>query len=567
MTPEGTTDAGGEGSAPDPRRWRALAAVASGQLIIAADFTIMNIALPSAQRTLHMSDPSRQWVMTMFALGYGGFLLLGGRVCELLGRRRSLLVGLAGFAAASALGGAATNAAMLLAARGLQGVFGALFTPAVLALIGTTFTTPAERARAFGIFGTVMGSSSGVGLLFGGLITDYLGWRYSLYVSVPIAIVAAVGILGSVPASRGAGAPASPAGGAGGRLDMVGAGLATVGLMGLVFGFSRAETYGWGTGVTLASLAAGVTLLTAFVVVEARVARPLLPLRVVAHRGRGGAYLAVLCLGIGVFAVFFFLTYYLQAVLGYSPAHAGLAFLPFTIAIMIGVRVVDRLITRAPIRVMLTPGLLSIAAGLAVLGLLRADSSYWSGALPVLALVGFGIGWVMIPANSIATLDAGRDAGVAGAAVMTSQQIGASLGLALLGTIAGTATADYLGSHGAGTAGVGGAAGVSTGTTGELVRVATVHGFNVASLAGAVFLAAGALAVYLVIGPRGAIATGHSRETEHLPTARPVPAPDTPADATATATTAVAATTAAAATAGDGPAGLGESGVTAGATP
>ncbi|MDT3441608.1 MFS transporter [Pseudofrankia sp. BMG5.37] len=489
--------------AADPRRWRALAAAALGQLMVAADFTIMNIALPSAQRSLHMSDPSRQWVITMFALGYGGFLLLGGRVGELLGRRRALLIGLAGFAVASALGGAAVNTGMLLAARGLQGAFGALFTPAALALLGTTFTVPAERARAFAIFGTVMGSSSGIGLIAGGLLTGYFSWRYSLFISIPLAILASVVTLAAVPAkaarpARGTEA-ARIARAARERLDLLGALLATVGLMALVFGFSRAETDGWDAAMTIVSLVAGVALLALFVLVESRTASPLLPLRVVTHRGRGGSYLATFSLGVAVFAGMFFLTFYLQEVLGYSPTRTGVAFLPMTIGLIIGARIVGRLIVRAPIRNLLVTGLVSAAVALALIGLLRQDSSYWTGALPSLVVLGFGMGWVMMPANSIATLGAGRDAGVAGGAVMTSQQIGASLGLALLGTIAGTATSGYLGSHPAAT----GAA-----AHGRLLTAATVHGFNVASLVGAAFLAAAAIVVFLVVGARASTATG-----------------------------------------------------------
>ncbi|WP_007518989.1 MFS transporter, partial [Pseudofrankia saprophytica] len=488
--------------ATDPRRWRALAAAALGQLMVAADFTIMNIALPSAQRSLHMSDPNRQWVITMFALGYGGFLLLGGRVGELLGRRRALLIGLAGFAAASALGGAAVNTEMLLAARGLQGVFGALFTPAALALLGTTFTVPAERARAFAIFGTVMGSSSGIGLIAGGLLTGYLSWRYSLFISIPLAILASIVTISAVPAkaarpARGT-AAAAAANAARPRLDVLGALLATVGLMALVFGFSRAETHGWGATTTVVSLVAGVGLLALFVLVESRTASPILPLRVIAHRGRGGSYLATFSLGVAVFAGMFFLTFYLQEVLGYSPTRTGLAFLPLTAGLIIGARIVGRLIVRLPIRNLLVTGLVSAAVALALIGLLRPDSSYWTGALPSLVVLGFGMGWVMMPANSIATLGAGRDAGVAGGAVMTSQQIGASLGLALLGTIAGTATSGYLGSHPA-------ASGIAAH---GLLTAATVHGFNVASLAGAAFLAASAVAVFLVVGARGSTATG-----------------------------------------------------------
>ncbi|MFD8379008.1 MFS transporter [Streptomyces sp. NPDC059679] len=462
---------------PDPRRWWALIAIATGQLMIAADGTIMNIALPSAQRTLGLSDTGSQWVVTAFALGYGGFLLLGGRVSDLIGRRRALLLGLTGFAAASALGGFAVNPPMLLTARALQGVCGALFTPSALALLGTAFTTPAERGRAFGVYGTIMGSSTGVGVVLGGVFTDYLNWRWSLLLSVPIALAAGLGIARTVrPTPRDQGAA---------RLDVRGAALATTGLIALVHGCTRAQTDGWSGGLTLGSLAAGGALLALFARTQSRTAHALLPPRIVLDRARGGAYLAVLSLAAGNFAAFFFLTFYLQNVLGYSPIEAGLAFLPFTAAIMLGVRVVGRLVMRAPVRLLLCPGLLTTAAGLALLGLLRPDSDYATHVMPVFVLLGLGVGWVLVPANSTATLGAGPDTGVAGATVMTSQQVGASLGTALLGTLATTASTDYAGSHAP-------AAG--------LADRAAVHGYHVAGFAGAAFLCVAAMAVFLISG-------------------------------------------------------------------
>lgn len=463
--------------AADPRRWWALLAVAVGQLMIAADATIMNIALPTVQRALQLTDSERQWVITIFALGYGGLLLLGGRLSDLFGRKQCLLIGLAGFAIASVLGGMAANPAMILTSRALQGVFGALFTPSALALIGTTFTTPDERGRAFGIYGTVMGSSSGVGLILGGLLTDYAGWRWSLFVSVPVAAVAAVGVILAVPATPRR---------AGTRVDVKGAALVTAGLMALVYGFSEAEAGGWTAPSTLTSLAAGLLLLVVFVWVENRAAHALLPLRVVLHRKRGGAYLAVLCMAVGTFAGFFFLTFYLQNVLGYAPLKAGLAFLPYTAAIVLGVRLARRFLVSAPVRLLLGPGLVATAAGLALLGLLSPDSDYATHLLPIVVLLGLGNAWVLVPANNTATLGAGPDTGVAGATVMTSMQIGSSLGIALLSSVAGSATAAFLQTHA---------------QTAELAAQAAVHGYNIASLAAAGFLCLAAVAVFLVIGP------------------------------------------------------------------
>ncbi|MEU7747099.1 MFS transporter [Nonomuraea sp. NPDC049158] len=458
---------------PDPRRWWALATVATAQLMVGIDLMIVNIALPSAQRSLSMSDPTRQWVITVYALCYGGLLLLGGRLSDLFGRRRSLLIGLAGFALASALGGAATGPATLLAARGLQGAFGALLTPAVLGTMAASFPLPAERGRAFGVYGTVMGSSSGLGVLLGGVLTEYLDWRWCMYVNIPIALAAGGGVLYAVRP-----APAGPRP----RVDVAGALLATAGLMALVYGFSRAETDGWGAPLTFGPLTTGVLLLAVFAWVQHRVDHPLLPLRVILDRHRGGSYLAVLSLAVGMFAALFFLTFYLQNVLGYPPVRAGLAFLPLTAGLMLGARTVGRLVSRAPLRALLTPGLLTLATALGLLGLLRVDSGYWPHVLPVLFLLGLGTGWVLITANSTATLNAGADTSVAGAAVMTAQQMGASLGTALLSTIAGTATAGYLAAHP------------------SAVAEAIVHGFTVASLSAAAFLCLAALAVFLITG-------------------------------------------------------------------
>jgi EmrB/QacA subfamily drug resistance transporter len=439
--------------------------------MVGIDLTIVNIALPSVQRALGMSDPARQWVITLFALGYGGLLLLGGRMSDLIGRRRALLVGLTGFAAASALGGAATGPGMLLTGRALQGVFGALLTPAVLATLASSFPLPAERGKAFGIYGTAMGSASGLGVLIGGVLTQYLDWRWCMYVNLPIAALAAGGVLYAVrPVPRASGV----------RVDLVGALLATAGLMAVVFGFARAESDGWSAPATYASLAGGVVLLAGFLAAQARGKSPLLPLRVVANRRRGGSYLAVFSLAIGMFAALFFLTFYLQNIRHYSPVKAGLAFLPLTVGLMVGVRAVSPLLAKAAVRSLICPGLLTIAAGLALLGLLRADSSYWLHVMPVFLLVGLGTGWVLVTANSTATLGAGPDTAVAGAMVMTSQQVGASLGTALLSTVAGTVAA----------------------------HSDAVHGFNVASLGAAGFLCVAAVAVYWVLSERS---PDHSR--------------------------------------------------------
>ncbi|HEY6796947.1 MAG TPA: MFS transporter [Kineosporiaceae bacterium] len=466
-----------------PRRWTALAGVATAQLMIGIDSTIMNIALPSTQQALHLSDPARQWVITAFTLCYGGLLLLGGRLSDLMGRRRALLLALAGFAAASALGGIAVNAGMFLGARAAQGVFGALLTPSVLATIAATFRLPAERARAYGVYGTVMGSSTGLGVLLGGVLTGYLSWRWCMLVNLPFALASALCVRSAVQ-SR----PAVPRP----RIDVTGAVLATGGLMALVLGFDRAQVKGWTAAVTVGSLTAGAVMVALFVAVQARSAQPLLPLRVLRHRRRGGSYLAVLALAAGMFSTLFFLTFHLQNVLGYSPVLAGLGFLPLTGGLLLGTRLATPLLARGRPRPALVAGLASAAVGELLLSLVYAGSGYLWPVLAVFVLIGLGAGAVLVSANSTATAGAGPDTAVAGAMVMTSQQIGASLGTALLGTIAGRAAGAHGATHDA---------------------VALVHGMNVAALTGTAVLVVATIAVAVVTGP------SHDRPTDGPPAA------------------------------------------------
>jgi predicted MFS family arabinose efflux permease len=305
---------------------------------------------------------------------------------------------LTGFALASAIGGAAVDPAMLLTARALQGGSGALVTPSVLGTLAVAFPLPAERGKAFGIYGTARGSASGLGVVLGGVLTDCLDWRWCMYVNLPLALAAAVGVQYAVRR-----VPRAP----GVRVDLIGALLATTDLMAVVFGFARAGPDGWGAPTSAGALGIGVLVLAAFVWLQRRSAGPLLPLRVVLDRRRGGSYLAVFSLATGMFAALFFLTFFLQNVLGYPPVMAGLAFLPLTGGLMLGVRLVSPFIARTPVRWLLTPGLLIIAAGIALLGLVRVDSGYWLHVLPVFALVGLGTGWVLVTANGTATLSVG----------------------------------------------------------------------------------------------------------------------------------------------------------------
>ncbi|MFL6054988.1 MAG: MFS transporter [Actinoallomurus sp.] len=423
------------------QRWTALLFIALAQLMVVLDATVVNIALPSAQRALHISDGDRQWVITAYTLVFGGLLLFGGRIADLVGRKRTFLIGLVGFAGASALGGAAVNTGMLLGARALQGAFGALLAPSALSLLATMFSEPRERAKAFGIYGAISGGGSAVGLILGGVLTEYLNWRWALYVNVPIAVVAFLGAVASIHVPAGHRHRA--------RLDIPGVVLVTAGLVSLVYGFTRAESEGWSDGSVIGLFVAAGVLLVAFVVVEALTRAPLLPLRVILDRNRGGAYLAVGLAVIAMFGLFLFLTYYMQVVKGYSPVRSGLAFLPFTAGIVTGsTQIAARLMHRVPARALMVPGLLVGAAGMVLFTQLTVDSSYREPVLPATVLLGVGMGAAFMPAMTLATSGIRpQDAGVASAMVNTSQQVGGSIGTALLNTIAAGATTGWLATH------------------------------------------------------------------------------------------------------------------------
>ncbi|WP_030804938.1 MFS transporter [Streptomyces sp. NRRL F-2799] len=427
--------------AGDANRWKALVFIALAQLMVVLDATIVNIALPSAQQDLGISDGNRQWVVTAYALAFGGLLLFGGRIADLWGRKRAFLLGLAGFAAASALGGAATSGVMMFGARALQGVFGALLAPAALSLLAVMFTDAKERAKAFGIYGAIAGGGGAVGLILGGFLTEYLDWRWTFFVNVPFAIVAAAGAWFVIREPEG-GRNRSP-------LDIPGVVLSTLGLVSLVYGFTRAESDGWSDAVTISMFVASVVLLLAFVLVEKRVKAPLLPLRVVADRSRGGIYLSLGLAIIGMFGLFLFLTYYLQVVKGYSPVKTGFAFLPMVAGMITGsTQIGARLMIRVPARLLMGPGFALAALGMLLLTQLEIGSSYATLLLPAMVLLGLGMGTAFMPAMSLATQGVEpRDAGVASAMVNTSQQVGGAIGTALLNTIAASATTSYVKDH------------------------------------------------------------------------------------------------------------------------
>ena len=462
----------------DPQRWAVLAVVVIVQLMLVLDSTIVTIALPSAQRALHISVANRQWVITAYLVAFGGLLLLGGRIADFGGRRRMFIVGLIGFATASALGGLATDQAMLFGARALQGAFAALMAPAALSILTITFQAdPKERAKAFAAYGAVSGAGGSIGVLAGGVLTQYASWRWCLLVNVPIAVLAAVAAARFVRESR--------AGGTTGY-DIPGAILSTAGLVSLVYGFTKAVTDGWISVPTLTLIAVATVLLAAFAVVEYRSSHPLLPLRIVAERNRGGSYLATLLTGAGLFAMFVFLSYYFQEVLHYSALKAGLAFLPLGACIILAAGASSSLVPRVGPRLPMTLGLSVGALGLAWQTQIGVHTSYWTHVLPPQILIGLGLGLAFPVFSSTAlTRVAERDSGVASALVSTAQQVGGSLGTALLNTIAATATATYIAAHGP-----------------AFAQAGVVHGFAVAFAVGAGLLALAAIVSALFVTAR-----------------------------------------------------------------
>jgi EmrB/QacA subfamily drug resistance transporter len=424
------------------RRWLILGVVCLGQLMVVLDATVVNIALPAAQSDLGFSNADRQWVVTAYSLAFGGLLLLGGRLSDLVGRKRMLILGMVGFALASALGGAAQNLAMLLIARAVQGAFGAMLAPAALSTLTVTFTNPGERGKAFGIFGAIAGAGGAVGLLLGGVLTEYLSWRWCLYVNVIFSVVAVVAAFWLL--SRDVRDPDV-------HLDVPGTVLEVAGLVSLVYGLSEADTKGWGSSLTIGLLVAGAVLLALFVLTERRVAHPLLPLRIVVDRFRGGAYLAIGLSAIGLFGVFLFLTYYLEETLRYSPVVTGVAFLPMIVSLIASSTISSQLLMpRFGPRILIPIGLFLAAGGMVILASqLSVSTSYPAVILPALVVIGLGLGLVFGCGLNTATYGAAlADSGVASALVNTCQQVGGSIGTALLNTIAASALASYLVTHG-----------------------------------------------------------------------------------------------------------------------
>ena len=478
------TDVNTVSRAPD-RRWLILGVIAIAQLMVILDLTVMNIALPSAQRALHFSTVDRQWVVTAYSLAFGSLLLLGGRLADLLGRKVTFLIGLAGFAGVSAIGGASVNFTMLVTARACQGVFAALLVPSALSLLTTTFTEPKDRGKAFGIYGAIAAGGSAVGLLLGGALTEYLSWRWTLYINLVFAGVAFVG--GALLLQRHP-SRVKP------KLDIPGVVMVSSGLFCLVYGFSNAATHDWTTPSTYGFLIAGVALLIVFAFWQGRAPNPLLPPRVVLDRNRGGAYLSMFIAASGMFGTFLFLTYYLQQTLGYSPVVTGFAFLPIAGGIATSANISTIvLMPRVGPKPVVATGML-VAAGAAVwFAQLGAHTGYVGGVLGPLIMTGVGLGMVIAPSINTGTYGvAPQDAGVASASVTVGQQLGASIGTSLLNTIFASAVTSYITAHVASARLIGRQA---------LSGLALAHGYDTAFWWTAGILAGGSIVAAILFRP------------------------------------------------------------------
>jgi EmrB/QacA subfamily drug resistance transporter len=461
----------------DRRRWLILGVIGLAQLMVVLDVTVMNIALPSAQHALRFTTADRQWVVTAYTLAFGSLLLLGGRLADLLGRKVTFLTGLAGFAGVSAIGGASVNFGMLITARACQGAFAAILVPSALSLLTTTFTEPKDRGRAFGVYGAIAAAGGAVGLLLGGALTEYLSWRWTLYVNL---IFAGVAFAGGVLLLQRQRSQVKP------RLDIPGVLLVSGALFCLVYGFSDAATHNWSTPSTWGFLAAGVALLVAFAFWQTRAPTPLLPPRIVLDRNRGGAYASMLLASAGMFGVFLFLTYYLQQTLGYSPLVTGVAFLPVAGGMAVAANLSTIvLMPRVGPRPLVASGMLVAAGAMAWFAQLAPHTAYADGVLGPLILTGIGLGLVIAPAINTGTFGvAPQDAGVASATVTVGQQLGASVGTSLLNTIFAAAVTSYLTVHIASARVIGRPA---------LAGLALAHGYDTAFWWTAGIFAAGAV--------------------------------------------------------------------------
>jgi EmrB/QacA subfamily drug resistance transporter len=470
----------------DTRRWWLLVVLALTQLLVVLDGTIVSIALPQAQAELGLSDAQRQWVVTAYALAFGALLLLGGRIADYWGRKRTFLLGMAGFGVASLLAGFAPSGVALIATRGLQGAFAALLAPAALALLTVSFPTGKERNTAFAVFGSVAGVGAAVGLVLGGLLTELADWRWCLWVNVPVTIVGLVAAAVLVRESRADGDD---------RYDVVGTVLVVLGLGALVYGLTLAE-HSWTSPATVACLVAGVALLVGFVVVESRVDQPLLPLRIVRDPVRAGAFLLQAVVGTLMIGALLYLSFHLQVVMGLPPLRAGLGSVPMTLVILVLAPVVTTVLPRVGPRPLMVAGPLVAAAGLLLLSRITVDGSYAAQILPSQLVLGVGLALVLVPLQNVALAGvAPHDAGAASATVNAAMQIGGSIGLSVFTTIYAAALP----------------------TAGAPTPADLVDGYSAVFVAAAITMALGAvLAALLVRGPKERLLPSGDHQPVHL---------------------------------------------------
>ncbi len=460
-------------------KWLVLVLVALAQFMVVLDATVVNVALPSIQRGLHFSTEGLQWVVNGYTLAFGGFLLLGGRAADLFGRRRLFLIGIAVFSAASLLNGLSVSPAMLIVGRSLQGLGGALVSPAALSVITTTFADGRERTRALGVWSAVAIGGGAAGLLLGGILTDLVSWQWVFFVNVPVGAIALLLSLRFVPESVVAADRRV--------IDVWGAVSVTAGLLVAVYAIVNAQTAGWISGQTLGLGAVAVALIAAFVAIEARHSHPLIRLGILRVRSLAGADTAMLLAASGMFAMFFFASLYVQDVMGYSPLRAGLAFLPVTAGIITGAGLSQQLIRRAGVRAVAIAGMAIAAGGLLLLSRIPVQGTYLGDLLPGLMVMSLGMGLTFVPITLIATTNvAPDDAGLASGLLNTAQQVGGALGLAVLATLSADRSSGLLSSLG------------HAPTPGDRVS-ALVSGFRLAFFVAACLLAAGSVVVAAVI--------------------------------------------------------------------
>ncbi|HWJ42018.1 MAG TPA: MFS transporter [Solirubrobacterales bacterium] len=411
------------------RRWIALILLCSAQFVVVLDASIVNVALPTIGEALDFTESGLPWVVNAYVLTFGGFLLLGGRLADLLGRRRVFMFGLVLFALASLAGGLASTSGQLIAARAVQGLGAAILSPAALSIVATTFRDGAERNKALGIWGAVAGSGGAAGVLLGGVLTEYLGWEWVLWVNVPIGIAAAAIAPSLIAESRNEEETR--------HFDVAGAATITIGLSALVYALLDAESAGWGSAQTIGILAGSAVLLAAFVAIERRSRAPLVPFSIFRLRTITGANVVGILVGASLFSMFFFISLYMQQVLGYSAIKAGLSYLPLAIAIILSAGVASGLVTKVGFKPILATGMVLIAAGLLWFSQISADGTFIADILgpSLLAAVGLGFSFVPVTIAAVSGVE-DREQGLASGLINTSQQVGGALGLAILAAIA-----------------------------------------------------------------------------------------------------------------------------------